>query len=129
MMGVDENMSEEVKGLYREIEAAYSRVQRDYADYLENLPEELKEGEAPHPHCDELICHRPLTCWACDLYPNRQALREEMKINFSDEDREGYRPCPSEMIRPCETVNLWPNNRAEKAHPDDYVDAVYGDGA
>lgn len=79
------------------------------------------------PHCDQRIVHRPTECELCDVYPERQSLREAWGIAFTghwEDDLESHYghacgvmiqrrkiQCPSERDRPVETIHRWPGNR------------------
>lgn len=52
------------------------------------------------PHCDQRILHAPGECWACDLYPDWQALRVKWGIDFSGHSTPGNLPCPADYHRP-----------------------------
>lgn len=76
----------------------------------------LEEGRAFAPHCDARILHKSGECWACDLYPDWQKLRELWGINFTGHSVPGFLPCPADYHRPPGSRSdhrLWPNNRAE----------------
>lgn len=77
----------------------------------------LEENRAFAPHCDQRILHAPGDCWACDLYPDWQKLRELWGIDFSGHSTDGKLPCPADYHRPPGSASdhrNWPNNRAEK---------------
>lgn len=90
----------------------------------------LESGRAFAPHCDQRILHQPGDCWACDLYPDWQALRVKWGIAFTGHQPEEERlgpvaeitavrrqlPCPADFNRPPDSPSdhrQWPNNRAE----------------
>ena len=75
---------------------------------------DITKGGASHPHCDDRILHRPGKCWACDLYPERQALRVKFSIRYTGDDPLAMPvwPCPAEMARPAESLNHWYGNVA-----------------
>lgn len=57
------------------------------------------------PHCDQRILHAPGECWACDLYPDWQALREKWGIAFTGQApltgvAGNQLPCPADYNRP-----------------------------
>lgn len=64
------------------------------------------------PHCDSAILHPPKTCIYCDHYPEEQQARIINKINFTGEHDTDKRMCPSENLRPLDTINRWGGNRA-----------------
>jgi hypothetical protein len=77
----------------------------------------LEDGRAFAPHCDQRILHQPGDCWACDLYPDWQKLRELWGIDFSGHSTPGKLPCPADYHRPPGSLSdhqKWPNNRAER---------------
>jgi hypothetical protein len=77
----------------------------------------LEDGRAFAPHCDQRILHQPGECWACDLYPDWQKLRELWGIDFSGRSTPGKLPCPADYHRPPGSPSdhrQWPNNRAER---------------
>lgn len=62
------------------------------------------------PHCDSNVLHAPGECVYCDGQPGLQALREELGINFTGQHDPDKEPCPAEVRRKLETINLWPGN-------------------
>jgi hypothetical protein len=91
----------------------------------------LEDGRAFAPHCDQRILHEPGECWACDMYPDWQALRVKWGIAFTGQrpvpERVGEAgfivrhmlPCPADYNRPPGSPSdhqQWPNNRAERDH-------------
>lgn len=91
----------------------------------------LEDGRSFAPHCDQRILHEHGECWACDLYPDWQALRVKWGIAFTGHQPEEERlgpvaeivavrrqlPCPADFNRPPGSASdhqNWPNNRAEK---------------
>jgi hypothetical protein len=93
-----------------------------------------REGEerAFAPHCDQRILHAPGECWACDLYPDWQALRVKWGIAFTGHQPEVVRlgvdqqeipvavrrelPCPADYNRPPESPSdhrQWGPNLAQ----------------
>ena len=76
----------------------------------------LERERAFAPHCDQRILHEPGSCWACDLYPDWQALRKKWGIAFTGHQPEVVRlgvdqheipvsvrrelPCPADYNRP-----------------------------
>jgi hypothetical protein len=90
----------------------------------------LEDGRSFAPHCDQRILHEPGICWACDLYPDWQKLRELWGIAFTGHEPktekiggESYSftrkelPCPADFNRPPGSSSdhrNWPNNRAEE---------------
>jgi hypothetical protein len=61
------------------------------------------------PHCDARILHAPNECWACDLHPDWQRLRERWGIAFTGhapKETNTYGlmrkelPCPADFNRP-----------------------------
>lgn len=87
------------------------------------------EPRAFAPHCDQRILHAPDECWACDLYPNWQKLRQLWGIAFTGHQpktetigEEGYSftvrelPCPADYNRPPDSDSdhrQWGPNRAQ----------------
>lgn len=67
------------------------------------------------PHCDSTILHAPGECQYCDLYPDRQALRELWRTNYTGHHDDDLAPCPSEYFRSGETRDRWPGNRPAPA--------------
>jgi hypothetical protein len=118
-------------------------VRLEYADYLEAVEAQVEDREdrAVYPHCDDLILHAPSLCWACDLYPERQALRIDMGIAFTGQAvGEAYStaevsalgallhaqlPCPAEASRPLETIERWGPNVARTQEEQDAADAEW----
>lgn len=80
---------------------------------------------ADFPHCDDLVLHRPGTCWACDLYPEQQGVREQLGVNFTGEHDPSKHPCPAELRRPIDTINHWYNNTARTKEQADADAAEY----
>jgi hypothetical protein len=86
----------------------------------------LEEGRAFAPHCDARILHEPGQCWACDLYPDWQKLRELWDIAFTghkpqDTGLHGLHrqqlPCPADYNRPPDSTSdhrQWGGNVAWK---------------
>jgi hypothetical protein len=90
----------------------------------------LEDGRAFAPHCDQRILHQPGECWACDLYPDWQKLRQLWGIAFTGHEPKtetlgegNYSftrkelPCPADLNRPPDSSSdhrQWPNNRAEQ---------------
>lgn len=65
-----------------------------------------------YPHCDPRILHDPEDeCEVCDQHPEWQELRKMWKINFTGKRVPDFIICPSELERPLDTINAWPNNR------------------
>jgi hypothetical protein len=89
----------------------------------------LEDGRSFAPHCDQRVLHRPGVCWACDLYPDWQKLRELWGIAFTGHEPKtetlgegSYSftrkelPCPADFNRPPGSSSdhrRWPNNRPE----------------
>jgi len=83
------------------------------------------EPRAFAPHCDARILHAPGECWACDLYPDWQELREKWGIAFTghqpeDVGRYGIPfkqlPCPADHNRPPDSPSdhrQWGPNQAQ----------------
>lgn len=83
-------------------------------------------NRAVAPHCDDSVLHAPSTCAVCDLFPDYQAARLAVGINFTGRHTEGLSRCPSELRRPLDKINAWPGNRpvthgAHEEPPDDRV--------
>lgn len=87
-----------------------------------------QEDRAFAPHCDARILHAPGECWACDLYPDWQDLREKWLIAFTGhepaEKRHGdyligkQLPCPADFNRPPDSPSdhrQWGPNQAQGA--------------
>jgi hypothetical protein len=76
------------------------------------------------PHCDQRILHAPGECWACDLYPDWQALREKWGIAFTGQApltgvAGNQLPCPADHNRPPGSKadhRRWGPNTAQGAH-------------
>lgn len=86
----------------------------------------LNDGRAFAPHCDQRILHAPGQCWACDLYPDWQALRELWGICFSGQSpMQGglawkQLPCPADFNRPPDSRSdhrRWGPNQAQGDRP------------
>lgn len=85
----------------------------------------LDENRAFAPHCDARILHAPGECWACDLYPDWQALREKWGIAFSGQSpltgvAGNQLPCPADYNRPPGSKKdhrLWGPNTAQGEKP------------
>lgn len=75
-------------------------------------PDDVEEGQAPFPHCDELVLHAPGECEFCDHYPERQRRRERDGVNFTGHHEPGKRTCPAELRRPLSTLEAWGGNVA-----------------
>lgn len=77
------------------------------------------------PHCDARILHAPGQCWACDLYPDWQELREKWGIAFTGQQpltgvAGNQLPCPADFNRPPESRSdhrQWGPNRAQGPRP------------
>jgi hypothetical protein len=86
------------------------------------------------PHCDARILHKPGECWACDLYPDWQALRMKWGIAFTGHEPKIHRlivdwqkepvsvrrelPCPADYNRPPDSPSdhrQWGPNQAQGA--------------
>lgn len=65
------------------------------------------------PHCDDLVLHRPKSCYACDMFPARQHEREVTGVNYTGEHDPKKLLCPSEARRPIESINRWYGNVAQ----------------
>lgn len=94
-------------------EAAYDRVQREYADYLAFA--KASEGEFRFPHCDQWVLHHPLDeCLYCNRYASHlQLYRHDNGIAFTGRDPNlaaGERPCPATQLRPLDSINHWHGN-------------------
>ena len=96
----------------------------------------LEENRAFAPHCDQRILHAPGDCWACDLYPDWQKLRELWGIAFTghqpkdevlrvDQHEEPVAvrrmlPCPADYNRPPDSPSdhrQWGPNTAQGERP------------
>jgi hypothetical protein len=96
----------------------------------------LERERAFAPHCDQRILHAPGDCWACDLYPDWQKLRQLWGIAFTghqpkdevlrvDQREEPVAvrrelPCPADYNRPPESPSdhrQWGPNTAQGEHP------------
>lgn len=103
---------------------------------LEAARELLERERAYAPHCDPRILHAPGDCWACDLYPDWQALRVKWGIAFTGHQPEVVRqtadsqvipvnvrrelPCPADFNRPPDSPSdhrQWGPNIAQGEHP------------
>lgn len=92
----------------------------------------LERERAFAPHCDARILHAPGECWACDLYPDWQALRVKWGIAFTghqpkdevlrvDQREEPVAvrrmlPCPADFNRPPDSPSdhrQWGPNQAQ----------------
>lgn len=87
---------------------------------------ELLERERAYaPHCDPRILHEPGICWACDLYPDWQQLRQKWGIVFTGQDpltgvASKQLPCPADYNRPPGSKSdhrLWGPNQAGGKRP------------
>lgn len=82
-----------------------------------------REERAFAPHCDQRILHAPGECWACDLYPDWQALRVLWGIAFTGQApltgvASNQLPCPADFNRPPDSRSdhrQWGPNRAQGA--------------
>lgn len=78
----------------------------------------LEDGRAFAPHCDQRILHKNGECWACDLYPDWQQLRELWGIAFTGHEPDGEQvACPADQMRPPGSPSdhrRWFGNRAER---------------
>lgn len=64
------------------------------------------------PHCDQRVLHKPLSCEACDRFPEYQQYRELLGIAYTGEEPAGYEvPCPATLRRPLGDIEQWPGNR------------------
>lgn len=85
----------------------------------------LERERAFAPHCDQRILHAPGQCWACDLYPDWQALREKWGIAFSGQVpltgvAMNQLPCPADFNRPPGSKSdhrKWGPNQAQGERP------------
>jgi len=86
----------------------------------------LEENRAFAPHCDQRILHAPGECWACDLYPDWQALREKWGICFTGQSPMAgglvwkELPCPADYNRPPGSKSdhtQWGPNQAQGERP------------
>ena len=68
---------------------------------------------AEYPHCDPDVLHAPGTCRHCDMYPDRQAARMGLRINFTGGNVAGRSRCPSEGKRSRREIHAWPGNRPQ----------------
>lgn len=76
--------------------------------------DDAQEATAKHPHCDDLVLHKPGECKYCDLYPERQAQRVKDGIAFTGQmpgPGVPEKPCPSTQRRSLDTINKWPGNQ------------------
>lgn len=83
----------------------------------------LERERAFAPHCDQRILHAPGDCWACDLYPDWQKLRELWGIAFTGhrpDIRKGEVECPADYNRPPGSASdhrQWGPNTAQGERP------------
>lgn len=94
---------------------------------LEVARQLLDRERAFAPHCDPRILHAPGECWACDLYPDWQALRTKWSICFTGEvplnSVAGHQlqlPCPADYARPPGSKSdhrQWGPNTAQGERP------------
>lgn len=86
----------------------------------------LERHRAFAPHCDQRILHEPGACWACDLYPDWQALRKKWGICFTGQSpmTGGLAwkelPCPADFNRPPDSKSdhrQWGPNQAQGERP------------
>lgn len=81
----------------------------------------LERERAFAPHCDQRILHAPGDCWACDLYPDWQKLRELWGIAFTGhQPTDGQLPCPADAARPPGSPadhRQWGPNQAQGERP------------
>jgi hypothetical protein len=76
------------------------------------------------PHCDQRILHAPGECWACDMYPDWQALRGKWGIAFTGQApltgvAGNQLPCPADFNRPLGSKSdhrQWGPNTAQGPH-------------
>lgn len=62
-------------------------------------------------HCDERILHAPdWGCIYCNEYPEAQAKREELGVNFTGCTDSDKLPCPADKARPPERMYAWRGN-------------------
>lgn len=54
-------------------------------------------SDATAPHCNPEVLHAPGTCWACDLYPERQEQRAASRTPFTPADANGW---PGNVAQP-----------------------------
>lgn len=63
-------------------------------------------------HCDPNVLHAPGKCKFCDEFgANLQQDRINRGINFTGEYDKNKEGCPSELRRPLDYIERWPNNR------------------
>lgn len=85
----------------------------------------LERERAFAPHCDQRILHAPGECWACDLYPDWQALRGKWHIAFTGQTpltgvAMKQLPCPADYARPPGSKSdhtRWGPNQAQGGRP------------
>lgn len=73
----------------------------------------MDTNDAPYPHCDSNVLHKPGACEFCDMYPEAQKKRMLDGVRFTGQpDVDGLmKPCPSETYRPLDVIERWPGNR------------------
>jgi len=79
------------------------------------------EERAFAPHCDQRILHAPGECWACDMYPDWQALREKWGVAYTGQVpltgvAGNQLPCPADFNRPPDSKydhRRWGPNQAQ----------------
>jgi len=79
----------------------------------------LAYADAPQstvPHCDARVLHAPMECEYCDAYPNRQRGRVVNRVEFTGHPtREGWCPCPSDVVRGLAGAHVWRGNVPKSA--------------
>jgi len=77
-----------------------------------------------YPHCDSNVLHAPKECVYCDEHPGDQIFRALSGVNFTGHYDEEKQLCPSERVRPLETIEKWHGNIAmtpqQQAIDDEY---------
>jgi hypothetical protein len=100
---IDHHTHDVVVRFHRAVERSYPGIP---------YPDDVEEGQAPFPHCDELVLHAPGECEFCDHYPARQRQRERDGVNFTGHHDPGKRTCPAEVRRDLATLEAWGGNVA-----------------
>lgn len=61
-------------------------------------------------HCDQRVLHEPGLCEYCDEYPEAQAKRVELGVNFTSLNDPNLLPCPADKARPVTNLYSWAGN-------------------